>query len=340
MVETLVVEKLVVVTRRTRLEELIERFNTRGQAKFYVEHAGGDFGEYQEEHDAYQRALDRVRRELDLGLPCQYLDRVLVPTYMFARGDLVVTLGQDGLVANTAKYAGNQPIVGVNPDPARFDGILLPFAAGEARAAVQAVLEGKAESRAVTLAEALLNDGQRLLAFNDLYIGARTHVSARYRIEAMGMAEAQSSSGVLVSTGAGSTGWMSSVFNMASAVTRFAGGQAGRALQLDWEDPRLFYAVREPFVSRHSSAQIVAGILEPGDELALHSLMPSGGVIFSDGVEADFLTFTTGAIGRVRAAEQRAVLVVRGARPGQRGRGSERVGGRPIRHLGQVPANA
>jgi NAD kinase len=340
MLGALVVEKLVVVTRRTRLEELIERFNTRGQAKFYVEHSGGDFEEYQQEHDAYQRAFARVRRELDLGLPCQYLDRALVPTYMFSRGDLIVTLGQDGLVANSAKYAGSQPIVGVNPDPARFDGILLPFVPEEVRLAVRAVLEGKAESRAVTLAEAVLNDGQRLLAFNDLFIGARTHVSARYRIDVMGLAEAQSSSGVLVSTGAGSTGWMSSVFNMAGAVTQFAGGQVGRAVHFDWEDPRLLYAVREPFVSRHSSAQIVAGILDPGDELVLHSLMPSGGVIFSDGMEADFLNFSTGAIARVRAAEQHAVLVVRGAGPDQRERGSERLGGQFIRRSGPTVAHA
>ena len=37
--------------------------------------------------------------------------------------------------------------------------------------------------RNVTLAEVVLIDGQRLLAFNDLFIGARTHVSARYRVE-------------------------------------------------------------------------------------------------------------------------------------------------------------
>src|SRR5919112_5698260 len=129
-------EKLVVVTRRTRLEELITRFNTPGQARFYIEHAGGDFGEYEREHAAYQRALERLRRDLDLGMPRQFLDRGLLPTYTFGPMDLVVAVGQDGLVANTAKYAGSQPIVGVNPDPARYDGILLPFAPATARGAV------------------------------------------------------------------------------------------------------------------------------------------------------------------------------------------------------------
>jgi len=303
-------DKLVVVTRKTRLQELIERFNTRGQAKFYLEHSGGDFAEYESEHDTYQRAADVVRRALDVGLPRQDLDRSLVSTYRFAAGDVVVVLGQDGLVANVAKYAGAQPIIGVNPDPARYDGILLPWQPPETRRAVTAVLAGAAVARAVTLAEVTLNDGQRLLAFNDLFIGARTHVSARYRIRAGGAVEAQSSSGVLVSTGAGSTGWISSVFNMAAGVTAFVGGEGRHGVQLDWEDPRLLFAVREPFISRHSTAAIVAGYVPPGDELVLESLLPTGGVIFSDGIESDFLHFSAGVTARVRASPQHAMLVV------------------------------
>lgn len=175
-------DKLVLVVRKTRFEELIERFNTVGQANFYIEHAGGNFGEYQDEHDAYRRALDTLRRELDLGLKLQVVDRGFVPSFLFAAEDLVVTLGQDGLVANTAKYVGAQPLVAVNPDPQRFDGVLLPFLPDGARRAVTGVLERRYSVREVTLAEVRLNDGQRLLGFNDLFVGTQTHVSARYRI--------------------------------------------------------------------------------------------------------------------------------------------------------------
>ena len=302
-------DKLVIVTRRTRLQDLIARFNTRGQAKFYLEHAGVDFSDYEREHDTYEAALERLRRDLEFGVPRQFLDRDLVPTYTFGPGDLVVTLGQDGIVANTAKYAGAQPIVGVNPDPERFDGVLLPFTVNGTRAAVAACFETKARVRAVTLAEAKLQDGQRLLAFNDLFVGARTHVSARYRIRVGETDEKQSSSGVLVSTGAGSSGWMSSVFNMAAGVTTFAGGQRGKGKRLRWEDRRLLFAVREPFLSRHSTARLVAGLLDEQRELVIESQMPSGGVIFSDGVEADFLSFNSGAVAHIGPAAQRAMLV-------------------------------
>lgn len=303
-------DKIVLVTRHTRLEELIQRFNTRGQAKFYIEHSGGDFAEYEREHDIYQRVLDRLRKDLDLGLPRQQLDRGLIPTYSFGSNDLVVTLGQDGLVANTAKYAAGLQLVGVNPDPTRFDGVLLPYTAENALEGVKAAIEQRAATRSVTLAEVTLNDGQRLLAFNDFFLGARTHVSARYQLRVGDQYEAQSSSGLLVSTGAGSTGWMSSVFNMAAGVARFTGGQSGEGIRLDWDDPRLLYAVREPFVSRHSSADLVAGLVQPETPFTVESRMPSGGVIFSDGMEADYLEFNSGATATVRSAAQRALLVV------------------------------
>jgi hypothetical protein len=160
------------------------------------------------------------------------------------------------------------------------------------------------------LAEACLNDGQRLLAFNDLFLGAQTHVSARYRIRWAKSEEPQSSSGVVVSTGAGSTGWVSSVFNMASGVAALAGGHPVKPMRLDWEDRRLLFVVREPFISRHSKASIVAGIVGHQQALELDSLMPSGGIIFSDGVEADFLQFNSGSSVIVRAAAETAQLVV------------------------------
>ncbi|HKV23195.1 MAG TPA: hypothetical protein VJN93_01260 [Candidatus Acidoferrum sp.] len=303
-------EKIVLVTRKTRLAELVERFNTQAQAKFYIEHAGGNFCEYQLEDEAYRRSAEIVRRLLDVGLKFQEIDRGLLPTFTFLPQDLVITLGQDGLVANTAKYVGKQPLIAVNPDPEEFDGILLPFLPHQTGAAVAHVLEGKCRIRSVTLAEARMNDGQRLLAFNDLFLGAQTHVSARYRIRWAKSEEPQSSSGVLVSTGAGSTGWVSSAFNMASGVAALAGGHTVKPIRLDWEDRHLLFVVREPFVSRHSQANIVAGLIEQQQALELESLMPSGGVIFSDGIEADFLQFNSGSSVIVKAAAETAQLVV------------------------------
>jgi hypothetical protein len=238
------------------------------------------------------------------------VDRGLLPNYLFAEDELVVTVGQDGLVANTAKYALARPIVGVNPEPTRYDGVLLPFDSESAGDGVRAALEGTAKIRYVSMARVKLPDGQSLLAFNDFFIGARTHISARYRIAAGGREEEQSSSGVLVSTGAGSTGWLSSVFNMAAGVASFAGARLPKFPPMPWDARELRWVVREPFASRASGATMVAGQLAEGERLELESHMPVHGVIFSDGIEKDFLDFNSGAIASVGLAEVSAQLVV------------------------------
>jgi NAD kinase len=325
--------RIVVVTRETRMQGLLKRWATKGQAKFVFARAraaaamqAGDMHaavaaqtedddalmEMEDEDETYRDAVSELSRSLDFGIPVQVLDRQYLPSYDFELCAAVVVIGQDGLVANTAKYVGRTPIIGVNPDPDRFDGVLLPYQLDGARDAVSQVLRQQAVLQDVTLAEATLHDGQRMLAFNDLFIGVRSHVSARYELRVNGREEQQSSSGVLVSTGAGSTGWMSSVFNMARGVTESLGGPAAhhRSVRLPWDAPALLWAVREPFVSRTSSADLIAGLLAEGQEIAIESRMPAGGVIFSDGVEADFLEFNGGAIVRIGVAPQRARLVV------------------------------
>jgi NAD kinase len=305
-------EKIVVVTRKTRLEELVARFNTREQARFYIEHAGLDFSLYQAEHDTYKYAVDALIAKISTLARVQVIERAFLPNFIFTEQDLVITIGQDGLVVNTAKYLDGQPIVAINPDPAHFDGVLLPYRVQDAQTVIAEALQDRMTVRRITMAEAALNDGQRMLAFNDLFIGVRTHTSARYRITFGAQSEPQSSSGIIVSTGAGSTGWLSSMFNMALGITRLVEGQTRQLapLRLAWEDERLAFVVREPFISKTSRAEIVAGIVTPETELVLESHTPENGVIFSDGIEADYVSFNSGATAHVRVASKKTNLVV------------------------------
>jgi hypothetical protein len=202
-----------------------------------------------------------------------------------------------------------------------IDGVLLPFQVDNAADAIRAVLKGRARTRAVAMAQAKLNDGQELLAFNDLFIGVRGHTSARYQIRFGGRQENHSSSGIIISTGAGSTGWLSSLFNMAQGMMAGFGAEPGvepggqpAALArpvLDWEAERLVFVVREPFISKTSGAQIVCGMITPEHALQLESQIPEGGVIFSDGVEADYLSFNAGGLATVGLAQRKTHLVVR-----------------------------
>jgi NAD kinase len=306
-------EKIVLVVRPTRLDELVARFNTVQQAQFYVEHLGADFSDYLAEHEHYRFAAMEAETILrDFGR-FQRLERRYLSNFVFGATDSIVVLGQDGLVANTLKYLDGQHVVGVNPDPARWDGVLLPFSVDDLPRIMTAVLERERPTKKVTMAKATLNTGQELYAVNDLFVGHRSHVSARYRIAVGGREEQQSSSGVIVSTGLGSTGWLRSIYAGWVATTRTLLNQEVKSDDggaFPWDADYLHYFVREPFPSPTTAATIVIGRIAKAQSIALVSQMPENGVIFSDGTESDYLEFNSGTQATIAVAEKRALLVI------------------------------
>ena len=311
--EPLTERKIILVSRRTRLDDLIARFNTVDQAKFYVEHLGADFSDYVRERDTYRAALAQAEGILrELGR-VQTLARSFLPNFLFGKDDTVVVLGQDGLVANTVKYLATQPVIGVNPDPPRWDGVLLPFTVADLSKIVPEVFAAKRQIKEVTMAKAELNNGQRLNAVNDLFIGPRSHVSARYVIRIGDDEEQHSSSGIIVSTGLGSTGWLKSLLAGAVGVANSLSGSAqvvSAQSSFDWSANYLLFTVREPFPSRTSAASLLFGPVTKETPLILTSQMPEHGVIFSDGIEDDFLEFNSGTQAVITVADEKGHLVV------------------------------
>lgn len=320
--------KLILVKRRTRLEELIVRYNTVQQAQFYIERLGADFSDYIQEDQRYRQSIQLAQQQLSQLGRVQVIDREHVPNFIFGEQDIVVVVGQDGLVANTLKYVTEQPLIGVNPDPMRWDGVLLPFTVEDLSFIVPDVIRKQRALKEVTLAKVELNDGQYLYGVNDLFIGRKTHVSARYEVRLGNSIENQSSSGIIVSTGMGSTGWFKSVMAGASGIVSSAAwqhmsseegvasvaaaesrGTAGRT-DFTWDSPYLYFTVREPFPSRTTAANLVFGKIHAKQPLHIVSQMPEDGVIFSDGVEQDFLEFNSGVHATIGLAEKRGRLVI------------------------------
>ncbi len=336
------IENAIIVRSKTRLEQLTERFNTKDQAKFYInqsqekfyskkgdfnKNAGlnikikskqkktqavtNEFADYELENELFYDTIDEVQNRISQKLKVKILDQDYLTNYIFTAKDLVVVIGQDGLVANTAKYVGDRPIIAINPDESRYDGVLLPFNSDNFMFAVDQVISGNYNFTNVTLAEAKLNDGQRLLAFNDLFIGVSKHSSARYQISYATRQENHSSSGIIISTGAGSTGWISSLFNMTNGIMKeYTKGDVIDYKPLAKDAKKLIFVVREPFVSKTSQANIVIGEIFEGSTLIIESLMPQDGIIFSDGIQSDFLTFNSGSIVEIGVAKEKAVLVI------------------------------
>lgn len=344
--------KIILVTRPTRLDELVHRFNTVEQARFYVEHLGADFSDYLREDETYRHALSATETALNLLGRVQVVARSFLPNFIFGPQDTVVVLGQDGLVANTLKYLDGQPVLGVNPDPKRWDGQLLPFKTKDLAKVMPEVFRKARRTRAVTMAQATLNNGQSLCAVNDLFIGPRSHGSARYRLQSGGEEERQSSSGIIVSTGLGSTGWFKSLLTGASAVsaaaTRAINKQGGLADPVEWDEPvpqiwqsntseadngaatrqrtqkraapadsmsfpwdarHLYFTVREPFPTSTTGASLVFGQITKASPLVIVSEMAENGVIFSDGIEKDFLEFNSGTRAEITLSPRQGCLV-------------------------------
>jgi NAD kinase len=249
--------RVVLVTRRTRLDELVARHSTLAQARFVVEHLGADFGDYLAENEAYASSLRVTVQALEAWGRWQTVDRALLPNFVFDANDIVVALGQDGLVANTMKYLEGQPLVGLNPEPERWEGVLLPFLPADLPRLLPEIAANRRAAQAVTMAQATLSDGQVLRAVNDLFVGPRTHTSALYEIDHDGRREMQSSSGLIVATGLGSTAWLKSVVTGSVAITQAVAGApadaaAGVDVAIPWDAPALVFAVREPFPTRAS----------------------------------------------------------------------------------------
>ena len=306
-------QKIILVTQRTRLEDLIRRYNTYGQAEFIISHNGGDFADYRLEHEIYQGAMHTALSALQTFGRVHVLDRDLVPNYLFGKHDIVVALGRDGLVANVLKYLQDgQQLIGVNPDPKRWDGQLLPFLPEDLGKILPEVIRRARNAQSITLAQATLNDGQMLCAVNDLFIGRHSHASARYEISQGAARENQSSSGIIGSTGLGSTGWLKSILTGAAGIAKFYGIPTPAELShpIDRSASVLLYTVREPYPSASTGADMVFGQITAKMPLQIVSHMPENGVIFSDGMEQDYLQFNSGAVVTIGVADQKGYLVI------------------------------
>jgi NAD kinase len=311
--------KIILVTRPTRVAELKHRFHSRMQAKFWVSHLGQDFSDYELEDEHYANAVLVAQQTLGGLGRVQLVDRSFLPNFVFGPQDIVVVLGQDGLVANTVKYLNGQPVIGVNPDPARWDGQLLPFRLSDLAKIVPEVLRGKRAAKSVTMAQVTLNTGEKLYAVNDLFLGPRSHISARYKITCGGKSENHSSSGVIVSTGVGSTGWFKSLLAGATGIVQSLGADTVKQTRplkpaprsdFAWDAGYLCFTVREPFPSKTTQASLVFGRVTVKQPLLIESQMPENGVIFSDGIESDFLEFRSGVRATITPADRRGSLVV------------------------------
>ncbi|MFI6355708.1 hypothetical protein ACIBJF_24235 [Streptomyces sp. NPDC050743] len=290
--------RAVLVHRTTEYEELVARHGTHGQAAFFLASRGRDIEEVAERHRRTRRALAEVTAAVPLTWRQAQVERGDLDRFLFAPEDVVVVIGQDGLVANAAKYLAGQPVIGIDTDPGRNPGVLVRHRPADAAKLLAATAAAVDE---LTMVEAVADDTQRLLALNEIYLGTPGHQTARYRLgleDDGGVVEAQASSGVLVGTGTGATGWLRSVWQ-----------ERGSRIPLPSPtEDRLVWFVREAWPSPATGTSLVAGELAASAALTV-TVESDRLIAFGDGIETDALQLTWGQTVRVGVCGQRLRLV-------------------------------
>jgi NAD kinase len=294
-----VTPRAVFVTRETEYELLLARHATREQVRFFLKTRGQDLDAVEARHARFYATLKEARAAVPPDWRSTLIRRGDLDRFLFAADDIVVAVGQDGLVANVAKYLDGQPVLGVNPDPALYDGVLVPLPAGQVARLLGPAAHGEVALQHRAMVEARLDDGQRLLGLNEIFVGHRSHQSARYDITIGENHESQSSSGLIVSSGTGATGWARSMMESMHV-----------PLALTPEEQALAYFVREAFPSVSTGTSIRAGKIGKDTPIHVTSRMNEGGVIFADGIEQDHLNFDWGRITQVSLARRQLNLVL------------------------------
>ncbi|MFD8194147.1 NAD(+)/NADH kinase [Streptomyces wuyuanensis] len=326
--------RAVIVHRTTEYEELLARHGTHGQAEFFLSSRGRSIREVAERHRRTGRALATVSAAVPPRWRRARVERADLDRFLFAPEDVVVVAGQDGLVANTAKYLAGQPVVGIDTDPGRNAGVLVRHRPDEAGRLLRAAVSRGTAVDELTMVEAVADDTQRLVALNEIYLGRPDHQTSRYRLDLDGPGtlaghsetagdtgpagvavrggsgggdgsalggggEVQASSGVLVGTGTGATGWLRSLW-------RERGGS--RPLPAPAE-ARLLWFVREAWPSPATGTSLVEGDLTAGRRLRL-TVESDRLVAFGDGMESDALELTWGQSVRVGVSDTSLRLLV------------------------------
>ena len=286
--------RVVVVSRPSERDELVLRHGTLQQARFFLESRGQRLDAVLERHAILETALHAVTAAVPGKWRRARVMRHELDRFLFDPDDVVVVVGQDGLVANVAKYLRGQPVIGINPSTALYPGVLVRHPPGAAGDLLAMFARGAMPCEERTMVRARLGDGQTLLALNEIFVGHRTHQSARYRIAWGGRAERHSSSGLIVATGTGSTGWAKSISQSRSNAPKLPDPLA----------PDLAFLVREAWGSVTTGDTLTGGRIAAGETLEVTSEMNDGGTVFGDGIEADRLELPFGQTVALGCAEQ------------------------------------
>ncbi len=291
--------RAVIVHRATELTGLLYDHGTKGKAAFFLNTRGRDLDAVEHRNELQSRAMGHALKAVPSRWRRAVVERSDLDRFLFEPGDVVVAVGPDGLVANTSKYLDGQVVVGINPDPDVNAGVLVPHDPRRARQVIPAAARGDVPIEERTMVEVATDEGVTLTALNELFVGHRGHQSARYELGIGRRSVFQSSSGLIVATGTGCTGWAASIHRARRSSLPLPAPT----------DPRLVFFVREAWPGPGCDADATEGLVPAGAALRVTCRMSEGGVVFGDGIESDCVPLRWGQTVTITPSSRRLRLL-------------------------------
>ena len=254
---------VVVVAKRSMYERVIQE-QRDPKAISLLQRRDVSVARWRKAHTAHQLTLKRVLSTLRaLGAKVTVLRS---PGVVFDASDasLVVTVGGDGTLLAASHHVGSTPILGVNSSPEHSVGFFCTAHLGNLEPTLGRALAGTLPKVMLTRMQVSVNGRivSRRVLNEALFCHAIPAATSRYIVSFGGTSEEQRSSGVWVSTAAGSTG-----------AARSAGGRL-----LPFSSPKLQLVVREPYLecrhgTRPAALRLDKLVFEPPESLTLLSKM-------------------------------------------------------------------
>lgn len=192
----------------------------------------------------------------------------------FQNKDLIIAVGGDGTFLRAAQFAGKQLLFGVNSDIKNKEGFFMKSDKNDFEKKFKKIIDEKIRIKKLPRLEAFINNKKvETLALNEFFIGARkSYHAAKYIIQVGNYKEMQKSSGVLVTTPAGSYAWAKSCCNKT----------------LPLSSKKFQFVVREPYEGKvFADYKLKYGILDRNQEVKIISEMLDG-IIVADSVGKEY----------------------------------------------------
>ncbi|MEO1269415.1 MAG: NAD(+)/NADH kinase [Myxococcota bacterium] len=265
--------RTLVVHKRSALEEYRRADAAQGHTNTeeLLEAGSEAVARLRPSHERHQLSLDQVRAELEQrSWPHDVVYRGELESV--SGYDLIVTVGGDGTVLDVShRLTDATPLLGVNSDPVSSVGYFCATTGADFAETLTGVISGSVKAFELSRFRIAINDV--LIdppVLNDILIAdGNPAATSRYILEVASHREEHRSSGIWVSTPAGST-----------AAIRSAGG-----IVLPLGSQLLQYLVREPYLPPHGRYNLLGGVQPIGDGLTVISRMRTG-CVFLDGPHA------------------------------------------------------